>query len=78
VLPFDYAWAIIPPPNEGTFKYTAHDCAPPYEANNGQEFIVSVPSVSSGHLAKTTDGTTFAGTSSPPDGSESWSFIGSD
>lgn len=76
VLPFTYSWAIYPPPGQNRFTTTLHDCHAGSEGNNGMQELDSIPFLQAS-LQTTTDGVTFAGSDNPPNGSNTWSFVGS-
>jgi hypothetical protein len=80
VLPFTYSWTIYPPSGQTGYTATLHDCAHPYEVNNGTTVLESIPFLEAA-LETTTDGVTFAGSDSIPNEndtwSDTWSFVGS-
>jgi hypothetical protein len=68
VLPFEYNWAIYPPPSP-TFTYTI-TCT----GSDPSDAPISVADLGTGHGATTNDGVTFSGSA----GETTFNFHGSD
>jgi hypothetical protein len=70
VLPFEYMWAIFPPPPP-QFTYIRH-------CSGGDEEATDSVTLSTFHQGTTTDGVIYNGSESYEGGSDSWNFTGSD